>query len=286
MTAAPAARSRYRIDVAASIPFFALHAAALGAVCTGVSPTALGICLLTYTIRMFGITAGYHRYFSHRTFQTTRWFQFVLAWLGSSALQKGVLWWAAHHRAHHAHSDTAEDPHSPVVDGFWWSHMGWFLANDFDRTEYRLIPDLARFPELRFLNRWHALPGAVMAAGVLAAAQAIVHFFPRPDVSALQIFLWGFFVSTVACYHATFSVNSLAHRWGSRRFATRDDSRNNFWIALATLGEGWHNNHHFSPSRECQGIRWWEIDVAHYGLCTLRWFGIVWEIRTGGEHRH
>ena len=277
MTSVSALPGVRRVDLAASVPFFALHLAALAAFWTGVSPAALAMCAVTYTVRMFGITAGYHRYFSHRTFQTSRWFQFVLAWLGSSALQKGVLWWAAHHRAHHAYSDTPSDPHSPVVEGFWWSHVGWFLVNDYDETDYRRIPDLANFPELRFLNRWHALPGAVFAAGVLGAAQALAYLFPQAGISPVQVFLWGFFVSTVAVYHATFSVNSLAHRFGTRRFATRDDSRNNFLIALVTLGEGWHNNHHFSPSREAQGIRWWEIDMAHYALCALRRVGMIWD---------
>ena len=280
MTAATTAHDRRRLDVKSSIPFFAIHAAALLALWTGVSRIALAVFALTYIVRMFGITAGYHRYFSHRTYKTGRLFQFVLAWLGTSAVQKGVLWWAAHHRHHHAHADTDEDNHSPVKGGLWWSHVGWFLSNEFDETKVQLIPDLVSVPELRFLDRWYVLPPAILAAAVLLLGAMLNYVRPDLGTSGLQMLVWGFFISTVAVYHATFAVNSLSHRFGTRRFSTRDDSRNNLWIALFTLGEGWHNNHHYSPSQERQGIVWWEIDVAHYILRLLSCTGIVWDLRT------
>ena len=264
-----------RLDFASSVPFFLIHAAAMLALFTSVSPIALAVCLVTYLVRMFGITAGFHRYFAHKSYRTGRGFQFVLAWIGGCAAQKGVLWWAAHHRHHHAHSDTGADVHSPVTGGFWWSHCGWFLCNEFDKTQYRLIPDLLSFPELRFLNRWHGLPPTVMALSLYWLGAALERFAPSLHTNGAQMLIWGFFVSTVAVYHCTFSVNSLAHIFGTRRFETRDHSRNNWWLAIVTMGEGWHNNHHYSPSRERQGIMWWEVDVAHYCICALRRLGLV-----------
>ena len=265
---AAAARDLRRIDWKNSLPFLAIHVVAVaGAVYAGVSGAALVACLITYLSRMFAITAGFHRYFAHRSYKTGRVFQFLLAWEGTAAVQKGALWWAANHRHHHAHSDTEEDAHSPVTGGFWWAHVGWFLCNEFDETQERLIPDLVRFPELRFLNRFYWLPPVALALGLLA-------------FGGVQVLVWGFFVSTVAVYHATFSVNSLAHLFGTRRFETRDRSRNNFWIAVATLGEGWHNNHHHSPSIERQGLEWWEVDVSHYLLVLLSGIGVVWDLRS------
>ena len=264
-----------RLDFASSVPFFLIHAAAMLALFTSVSPIALAVCLVTYLVRMFGITAGFHRYFAHKSYRTGRVFQFVLAWIGGCAAQKGVLWWAAHHRHHHAHSDTGADVHSPVTGGFWWSHCGWFLCNEFDKTQYRLIPDLLSFPELRFLNRRHGVPPTVMALSLYWLGAALERFAPSLHTNGAQMLIWGFFVSTVAVYHCTFSVNSLAHIFGTRRFETRDHSRNNWWLAIVTMGEGWHNNHHYSPSRERQGIMWWEVDVAHYCICALRRLGLV-----------
>lgn len=257
---------RRRIDWKNSLPFLLIHLSVFGALWTGASGTALAVCVATYLTRMFAITGGFHRYFSHRSYKTGRIFQFLLAWEGTAAVQKGALWWAANHRHHHAHSDTEDDTHSPVTGGFWWSHAGWFLCNEYDKTQDHLIPDLMRFRELRFLNRFYWLPPVVLVSGLLA--------FGGP-----QMLVWGFSISTVAVYHATFAVNSLAHLFGTRRFETGDESRNNCWIALITLGEGWHNNHHHSPSIERQGLAWWEIDVTHYVLRLLSWVGVVWDLR-------
>lgn len=268
-----------RIDFLGSLPFLLMHLACLLVIRTGVSPVAVTVCLAMYGLRMFAITAGYHRYFSHRSYKTGRAFQFALGWLGATAAQKGPLWWAAHHRLHHGHSDTADDAHSPLIGGFWWSHVGWFLCRKYNETDLRLIRDLVSYPELRFLNRFHALPPAALAVSMLALGRLLQLIAPGMNTSATQMLVWGFFISTVLVYHGTFVVNSLAHVFGRRRFPTKDDSRNNLLIALITFGEGWHNNHHFAPSSERQGFYWWEVDFSHYILKTLSWLGLVWDLK-------
>ena len=216
----------------------------------------------TYAIRMFGVTAGFHRYFSHRSFRVNRVTQFLLAFLAQTSAQKGVLWWAAHHRRHHRYSDTEGDIHSPIRWGFWWSHIGWLLSNDSNPYDRSIIRDFARYPELRLLDRYHRVPAILFGAAVLA-------------LGGYPAFLWGFVLSTVVLYHGTFTINSLAHLWGSRRYDTPDGSRNNLLLALVTLGEGWHNNHHYFMYSARQGIRWWEIDITYYVLRILKVFGIV-----------
>jgi len=268
-----------RIDYCGSLPFLLLHLACLLALWTGVSAVSAAVCLIMYGLRMFAITAGYHRYFSHRSYKTGRAFQFVLGCLGAMAAQKGPLWWAAHHRRHHGRSDTADDLHSPVVRGFWWSHVGWFLCRKYSETDFRAIRDFAPYPELRFLNRFHALPPAALAVLMLALGRSLEVMAPGLNTSATQMLVWGFLISTVLVYHGTFAVNSLAHRYGRRRFPTRDGSRNNLLIALIAFGEGWHNNHHYAPSSEQQGFYWWEIDISHGILKALSWFGLVWDLK-------
>jgi len=265
-----------QIERVKSLPFLFLHAACLLVFWCGVSWAALAVCALLYTLRVGSISGGFHRYLSHRTYKTSRAFQFVLAWIATSATQKGPLWWAANHRHHHGHSDTETDAHSPR-HGFWWSHAGWFLSGRYSATDFRLIPDLAGYPELRFLNDYHVIPPIVLAASVAALGAWLKHAAPALHTSAFQMLVWGYFVSTVLGYHGTFMVNSLAHVFGRRRFP-RDDSRNNLLIALVTFGEGWHNNHHFAPSSERQGFFWWEIDVTHYVLTILSWMGLVWDL--------
>jgi stearoyl-CoA desaturase (delta-9 desaturase) len=247
--------------------FFGLHLGCLAAFLTGITPVALALCAACYLLRMVGITVGYHRYFSHRAFKTSRAFQFVLAWLGCSAYQKGPLWWAAHHRQHHRSADTPDDPHSPRARGWWWAHVGWVLAADYNATNWRAVRDWSRYPELRWLNRHQWIPPLALAALCLLAG----------GWSGL---VWGFFVSTVLSHHATFAVNSLCHVAGRRRYATGDDSRNNLFVALVTLGEGWHNNHHHYQSSANQGFYWWEVDVSYYLIRLLGWVGLVWGIRT------
>ena len=210
--------------------YYAIQACCLLAFFTGVSATTAALCAGLFFVRMFAITGGYHRYFSHKTYKTSRVFQFVLAWLGCMSIQKGPLWWAAGHRRHHRYSDEQGDMHSPN-DGFWYSHQGWIFDGRWDATELDRIPDFAACPELVWLNRWHAVPPTVMALGCFAIA----------GVGGL---VWGVAISTTLLWHSTYSINSLAHRWGTRRYETGDTSRNNGLLALLTLGEGWHNNHH------------------------------------------
>jgi stearoyl-CoA desaturase (Delta-9 desaturase) len=248
------------------IPFLLAHAACFAAFWTGVTTQAVVIGIALYWLRMFGVTGGYHRYFSHRTYQTSRVFQFVLALLAQASAQKSVLWWAAKHRHHHLFSDTAHDVHSPRHTGFLYSHVGWIFSARHDRTDLTKVDDLARFPELMWLHRFEVAPAVVLGFLVWFAA----------GWSGLVV---GFFWSTVAVYHATFCINSLAHVSGTRRYVTGDDSRNNWILAFFTMGEGWHNNHHAYQSSVRQGFRWWEIDATFYILKVLSWAGIVWDMK-------
>lgn len=261
------------------LPFLFLHLACLGAFWTGVSGFALAFAGLFFFMRMFAITGFYHRYFSHKTFRTNRFWQFMFALLGASAAQRGPLWWAAHHRHHHQHSDEANDLHSPHHGGFWWSHVGWFTCDAGFRTDERRVRDWMRFPELRFLNRFDALVPLVCAVLIYAFGAWVGSTWPESGTSGAQLLVWGFFISTVVLFHATVSINSLAHVWGSRRFETDDRSRNNFWLALITLGEGWHNNHHRWPQSTRQGFRWWEIDITYYILWCMERVGIVHDLK-------
>ncbi len=219
--------------------YWAIHAGCLLALATGVGGFEIALCLGLFWLRLFGITGGYHRYFSHRAFKTSRAFQFVLALLGCAATQKGPLWWASHHRRHHAYSDQEGDVHSPR-EGFWHAHQGWIFSGRFDATELSRIPDLVVFPELVWLDRWHIAVPLALAVACFA-------------VDGLAGLVWGFVISTTLLWHATYTINSLSHRFGSQRYATGDDSRNNLWLALLTLGEGWHNNHHHYMASARQG---------------------------------
>ena len=248
-----------KINPVASVPFVLMHLVPLAVIFTGVTWQSVQILLVTYWVRMFFITAGYHRYFAHRTFKTSRPVQFLLALGGTTATQKGPLWWAGHHRLHHRHTDTVADVHSPIK-GVWYSHVGWILTDATSPTPEDAIADFARVPELRWLNRfdWVGPVALAVACAVWGGWSGLVV---------------GYFLSTVLLWHSTFLVNSMAHLWGTRRYATRDSSRNNPLVALLTLGEGWHNNHHHMPTSARQGVRWWEIDVTYYvlrGLAALR----------------
>lgn len=249
-----------------------MHLACFAVLWTGISTVGVGLCLFFFFARMFGVTAGYHRYFSHKSYKTSRVFQFFLAWLGCSAVQKGPLWWCAHHRHHHKYSDTDLDPHSPVAKTVWFAHVGWIVAPDFVKTDWSMVRDWLKFPELRWLNNWHWVPGIV-----LGAICYLVGYWTNSGAwSAVVV---GFVISTVMLYHTTFLVNSACHLFGKRRFQTTDDSRNNVVVALLTMGEGWHNNHHHYQLSARQGFFWWEIDMSYYILKVLSWFGIVWDIR-------
>jgi stearoyl-CoA desaturase (delta-9 desaturase) len=264
--AVPTWLEKKKIDWAGAIPFILCHLAVFAAFWTGVTWQAVVVCVVLYVVRMFAVTGGYHRYFSHRTYKTSRVFQFILAFLAQSSAQKGALWWAAHHRRHHKHSDQPGDVHSPVLGGFMHSHVGWLFYEGAGETDMDKIKDFAKYPELRFLNRFHLLPPILLGA-------ACLWLF---GTSGLVI---GFFLSTVLLWHGTFFINSLAHVVGKRRFQTTDDSRNNGWLALITLGEGWHNNHHRYQASARNGFYWWEIDVTYYVLKALSWIGVVWDLR-------
>jgi len=267
------------IDWLRVLPFFGLHLACLGVLWVGWSWTAVGIALALYALRMLAITGFYHRYFSHKAFRTSRAMQFVFALLGASAVQRGPLWWASHHRHHHAHADDEQDVHSPHRHGFLWSHTGWFMASANFATRLAAVPDLAKFPELRFLDRFDALVPLLLALGLYGVGELLAYSAPTLGTSGLQLVVWGFAISTVLLYHATFTVNSLAHTIGWRRYATRDQSRNSLWLALLTFGEGWHNNHHHFPGSARQGFYWWEIDLTYYFLKLLAALGLIWELR-------
>jgi stearoyl-CoA desaturase (delta-9 desaturase) len=245
------------------VPYWSIHLGAIaGVALLGWSWAGLALALVLYGVRMAVVTVGYHRYFSHRSFRTSRVFQFLLALAAVSCGQKGVLWWAAHHRNHHRHSDDELDVHSPRR-GFWWSHVGWILSHDLPPPDLGTVKDLSRYPELRWLERLWALP---------PLAYALVLF----ALGGRFAVVWGFFVCQVLLWHGSFTINSLGHVIGTRRFATGDDSRNHWLLALITSGEGWHNNHHQRPGSARQGMLWWEIDVSYYVLRGLALCGLVW----------
>lgn len=269
-----------KLDYSTCIQFLFMHAACLLVVCTGVSVVAVATCLTLYVVRMFAITAGFHRLFAHRTYKTGRIFQFLLAFAGTAAYQRGPLWWSAHHRRHHLQADTEHDLHSPLTRTFWRSHVGWFLHRNSRATDRRLILNLIKYHDLRLLDRYYWLPPALLAVSAFLLGSVLQRYAPGLGTSGWQMLVWGFFISTVLLYHGTFTVNSLAHIFGKRRFPTEDNSRNNLLVALITLGEGWHNNHHYYPSSERQGFYWWELDVSHYTLRALSWAGIVWDLRS------
>lgn len=255
-----------------NVPFWSVHVVAvLGALWVGWSWTAFAWLIGGYTVRMFAITAGYHRYFSHRTYKTSRWFQFVLALLALSAAQQGPLWWAAHHRKHHKYSDGPLDIHSPRQRGFWWSHMFWILSSRYTTTDIEGIRDFAKYPELRFVDRFD-VPIAIAWGFVLYA------------IGGTTALVWGHFVAIVLAWHFTFCINSLAHVWGRRRYATTDDSRNNAVLAVMTLGEGWHNNHHYYQRSARQGFFWWEVDISYYILKLLEVVRIVRDVEGVPTH--
>ena len=253
------------------LPFITVHLACLAIFWVDVQPIDWIICGALYVIRMFGITGGFHRYFSHRSFKTSRGFQFFLAFLGQSSAQRGVLWWASTHRHHHKHSDTEQDVHSPVQHGFWYSHVLWVFSKQVRTTDYRLIKDFQKYPELVWLEKWERLPPILLAVLVWAVA----------GWSGLVV---GFFVSTVLLFHGTFTINSLSHVFGKQPYVTGDSSRNNLFLAIITLGEGWHNNHHHFPSATPQGFHWWQIDITYYVLKILSIFRIVWDLRLPPAH--
>jgi stearoyl-CoA desaturase (delta-9 desaturase) len=260
-----------RLQVISSIPFLLFHMAALSVFWVKFHWWYPVACLLLYGVRMFFVTAGYHRYFSHRSFKTSRWFQFVIAFMAMSSSQKGVLWWAAHHRHHHRFSDEDEDVHSPTLFGFFWAHIGWILSDKYNDTRLHYIGDFAKYPELRWLDKYYLAAPTVLGVAIWL-------------VGGWGLFAWGFCLSTVMLWHGTFTINSLSHLFGNRRYETTDTSRNNWLLALVTLGEGWHNNHHHYMAAARQGFYWWEVDITYYGLKLLASIGLIRELRQVPAH--
>jgi fatty-acid desaturase len=237
------------------------------------------VCVVLYLLAGFGVTMGFHRLLTHRSFQTPRVIEYLLSVLGSLANQGGPLQWVAVHRIHHKHSDAAGDPHSPR-DGVWWAHMFWWMPYDAaidDAAEYgRYVPDLTRDPVHRVLQRYHVLV-PVLLAGVL---------YPLGEWwggVGLSWVVWGVFVRTTLLYHATWLVNSATHLWGYQTYRTRDGSTNLWWVALLTLGEGWHNNHHAFPRSARHGLRWWEVDLTYWGIRMLGWVRLARQIHVPGR---
>lgn len=255
------------IDIVRCLPYLFMHLACLGVFWVGISPAAVIVCLTLYAMRVFALTAFYHRYFSHRAFKTSRVLQFIFAFVGASAAQRGPLWWAAHHRFHHKHSDTQLDHHSPSRKGFLHSHTLWFLESQNFATNEEYVKDFAKYPELVFLNRYDLVAPITLATLLYIAG-------------GWQFLIWGFFISTVLVYQVTFLINSLAHVFGTRRYETADQSRNNWLLALLTFGEGWHNNHHYYPSSARQGFLWYQLDITYLILKLLSLFGLVWDLRS------
>ncbi len=276
--AASVAKAR-TIEWGRVVPFVALHLSCLFVFAVGFSWIAVTTAVVMYVVRMFGITAGYHRYFAHRAYKTSRVGQFCLAVLGGSAAQRGPLWWAAHHRHHHKHSDDPHDLHSPTQQGFFWSHIGWVLDRSNFRSQIELIKDYAKFPELRFLDRFDILVPVLTGVSMFLFGVALEAWAPGLGTNGWQMLVWGFVVSTICLYHGTFTINSLSHLFGKRRFQTKDTSRNNWLGAIITLGEGWHNNHHHYQASARQGFYWYEIDMSYYTLKFLSLFGLVWDLR-------
>jgi stearoyl-CoA desaturase (delta-9 desaturase) len=254
-----------RTHVVSRTVYWGIHAAALLVFTVGAPLEAVALCVATYAIRVFGITGGYHRYFAHKSFKTGRVFQFVLAWLACSATQKGPLWWAGTHRRHHRYADAPGDPHSPR-EGFYYAHQGWVFDDRWEGTPVEAMREFTQYPELVWLNKYHFVPPLVLALLCYA-------------IGGFAGLVWGFAVSTTLLWHATYSVNSVSHVFGRRRYETDDTSRNNWLIALLTFGEGWHNNHHHYQASARNGFRWWELDVTWYVLRALAAVGLIWDLR-------
>ncbi len=268
-----------QVDWFRIIPFVIMHAMCLGVIWVGWSWFAILTAVGLYLIRMFGITGFYHRYFSHNSFKTNRFWQFVFAVIGNTSVQRGPLWWAAHHRHHHRYADTDKDIHSPSQHGFIWSHMGWLTSPANFPTKMNYVKDWAKFPELRWINRFDIVIPILLAVFLFLGGSILQAYAPQLKTSGPQLLIWGFFISSVALFHGTVTINSFDHMIGTRRYDTPDTSRNNAVLALITLGEGWHNNHHHYAITARQGFYWWEIDITYHLLKILSWLGIVWDLR-------
>ena len=268
-----------RVEWIRILPFVLLHAGCLGVFWVGWSPVAVWTAVCLYLVRMFAITGFYHRYFSHKAFKTGRFWGFFFAVVGNSAAQRGPLWWAAHHRHHHRFADTEADVHSPCRHGFIWSHIGWLTSSANFPTRFPYVKEWLKYPELNWINRFDTVVPLLLGVFLFGFGECLAHFYPDLGTTGPQMLVWGFFISTVALFHGTVTINSLDHMFGTRRFDTQDTSRNNPLLAVITLGEGWHNNHHHYAVSARQGFYWWEIDLTYYLLVILARIGIVSDLR-------
>lgn len=267
-----------------AVPFILLHLSCFLVLIVGISPVAVMVAVFLYLLRMFAVTGFYHRYFSHKTFKTSRVMQFLFAIVGNSSAQRGPIWWAGHHRHHHRVADTDSDFHSPAIHGFWHSHVGWLLTHDNFRSRKELAGDWMKFPELAWLNRFDTVVPSALALMLYICGSFLGRFRPQLKTSGMQLLVWGFSISTVALFHATATINSLSHLFGSRRYQTPDTSRNNPFLALLTLGEGWHNNHHHYAVSARQGFFWYELDITWMILKVMEKLGLVWDLRPVPDH--
>lgn len=258
---------------------------------TGVSHTALWVCGLSFLWRTIFLSVSYHRYFSHRAFETGRAFQCFLAVAGSICMQKGALWWASTHRKHHQYTDTHRDPHSPVAHGFWYAHIGWALHKDSLQTDYSKVKDFARFPELVWLNEKSDWVHALYALGLVMTGEVLRYTRPELGTSGPQLLLWGYLISGLMHLHTIFLVNSLGHLKGARPYTevesseAEDNSRNIWWLALLTAGEGWHNNHHAYPTSSKLSLHWWQFDLGWLVIRAFEALGLVRRVRVANPGR-
>lgn len=273
-----------KVDWLRIVPLIFMHLMCFGVIWVGWSWAAVITAALLYFVRMFAITAFYHRYFSHKAFKANRFWQFVFGVMGNASVQRGPLWWAAHHRHHHRFTDQEQDVHSPSRHGFWWSHIGWMTSRANFPTQHKFVSEWARYPELRWLNRFDIVVPVFLALALFIFGAVLQRVAPQLETSGAQMLIWGFFISTVVLLHATVTINSFDHMYGSRRYDTADTSRNNALLALITLGEGWHNNHHHYAVAARQGFFWWEIDVTYYLLALMSRLGIVTDLRPVPDH--
>ncbi len=275
-----------KIDWPRCIPFIILHIGLVGLFFVGWSWAAVLTAVFFYFFRMFAVTGIYHRYFSHRAYKVNRFVQFLFAIWGGTATQRGPLWWAAHHRHHHQYSDTDEDIHSPSLKGFLWAHIGWMTCRKYFPTNYDVVKDFTKYPEIVFLNRYDTAVPILFATSMVFWGAFLEHFFPQLHTSGAQMLVWGFFVSTVALFHGTCCINSMAHIMGKPRYKSGDESKNSFILALITLGEGWHNNHHQYKNCARQGFYWWELDITYYILKFFSLVGIIHSLRPVPEEAY
>ena len=281
--AIPAGESK-KVDWLRIVPLLFMHLMCLAVIWVGWSWTAVITALVLYLVRMFAITGFYHRYFSHKAFKSNRFWQFVFGVAGNASVQRGPIWWASHHRHHHRYADQQQDVHSPSCHGFWWSHIGWLTSRSNFLTKHKYVAEWNQYPELRWLNRFDTVVPILLALVLYIFGAILEHVAPQLGTNGMQMLIWGFFISTVVLLHATVTINSFDHMYGSRRYDTPDTSRNNALLALITLGEGWHNNHHHYAVSARQGFFWWEIDITYYLLVVMSWLGIVWDLRPVPEH--